>query len=212
MPSLQDLLSARKQLKTTEITKTLPNGEVIVEKKNAEGEYEEEKPETSKISNKRRKKVEYLKRCGFVIDLEPDLTIGKAMEGLTFGSQDVAADLDILKNEKITHILNVGTGIPNHFPNKFKYLKIDILDLPETQIADYFDDIFSWIDNARKENGIVFAHCNAGISRSATIVCAYLMKTLKLKAHEAMEQCRKTRDIRPNSGFMKQLVEYESKI
>lgn len=101
--------------------------------------------------------VEYLQRRGFIVDLEPDLVVGEALPRVFFGSQDVAADISILQNHKITHIINVGTGIPNHFPKKFEYLQIDILDLPETRIIDYFDRVFEFIDkvvNSEKEQNV----------------------------------------------------------
>ncbi|CCD73846.1 Dual specificity protein phosphatase 19 [Caenorhabditis elegans] len=218
MPNLDELLKIKNRLKATEITTTLPSGEVRVEKRGKNGEYEEIQDSgedlvdktTENISNRRRKKVEYLQRRGFIVDLEPDLVVGEALPDLLFGSQDVAADLPILENRKITHIVNVGTGIPNHFPKKFEYLQIDILDLPETRIIDYFERVFEFIDKVRQNEGIVFIHCNAGISRSATFVVAYLMKNLKISCREAMDKCRETRSIRPNTGFAQQLKEYEA--
>uniref|UniRef100_A0A8R1ED25 Uncharacterized protein n=2 Tax=Caenorhabditis japonica TaxID=281687 RepID=A0A8R1ED25_CAEJA len=112
MPNLDELLKIKNRLKATEITTTLPSGEVRVEKRGANGDYEQiqsDEPDdpTQTVSNRRRKKVEYLQRRGFIVDLEPDLVVGKALPGLFFGSQDVAADLSILEDYKITHIVNV---------------------------------------------------------------------------------------------------------
>lgn len=53
-------------------------------------------------------------------------------------------------------------------------------------------------------------HSAAGISRSSTIVIAYLMTVSKLTAEEALcvvRHCRKIAN--PNYGFVKQLKEYE---
>lgn len=57
---------------------------------------------------------------GFVVDSKPDLQValvdgapapGDGGSGaLYLGSQDVAADLDLLKGSGITHVLNVGVG------------------------------------------------------------------------------------------------------
>lgn len=49
-----------------------------------------------------------------------------------------------------------------------------------------------------------------GISRSATIAIAYLMVKKGLRAKEAVEKIKKTRDIRPNNGFLKQLVQLDN--
>ena len=51
-----------------------------------------------------------------------------------------------------------------------------------------------------------------GISRSTTIVMAYLIATTTMTPHEALATVRSKRTIvRPNRGFMSQLQEYYSK-
>ena len=52
---------------------------------------------------------------GFCPDNSPDKVVGIATSGLLVGSQDVAHDFDLLKLHGVTHILNVGCGIPNAF-------------------------------------------------------------------------------------------------
>ena len=51
------------------------------------------------------------------------------------GSQDVAANIELLESHGVTHILNVATGVSNVFPDKFVYKTVEILDLPETEIT-----------------------------------------------------------------------------
>jgi len=61
-----------------------------------------------------------------------------------------------------------------------------------------------------QEENRVLVHCLAGMSRSATIVIAYLLATTPMTAKEATEFVRsKRRVIRPNYGFTKQLEQYE---
>ena len=49
-------------------------------------------------------------------------------------------------------------------------------------------------------------HCVAGVSRSASIVCAYLMVHEGLSLEEARKLCKKQRPCtRPNESFLKQL-------
>ena len=51
-----------------------------------------------------------------------------------------------------------------------------------------------------------------GISRSTTVVMAYLIATTKMTPHEVLATVRSKRTIvRPNRGFMSQLQEYYSK-
>ena len=56
-------------------------------------------------------------------------------------------------------------------------------------------------------------HCEMGISRSATIVIAYLMNKRKMTLFDAYRYVLERRPvIRPNSSFMKQLKDYEKRL
>lgn len=68
-------------------------------------------------------------------------------------------------------------------------------------------------DSVRNKGGRVFVHCQAGISRSATICLAYLMRTNRVKLDEAFEFVKKRRSIiSPNFSFMGQLLQFESQV
>ncbi|KAG8761197.1 hypothetical protein FRC14_006246 [Serendipita sp. 396] len=59
---------------------------------------------------------------------------------------------------------------------------------------------------------VVLVHCLAGMSRSATLVCAYLLATTSMNTEETIEFVRsKRRIIQPNYGFQKQLKRWEAK-
>ena len=52
----------------------------------------------------------------------------------------------------------------------------------------------------------ILVHCHAGISRSASIVLYYLMRTMFLSPDETLEILRKSRPIvKPNDWYMWQL-------
>jgi len=147
---------------------------------------------------------------GFVADFKPDLQMAEIMPWLILGSQDAAHEIALLKKHSITHILNVATGIPNFFDKTFTYKKIYILDLPDVDIQKHFDECAIFIRKARDSGGRVFVHCNAGVSRSATIVIAYLMKIEQMRYTEAYTIVKGARPIiRPNEGFTKQLLQYD---
>ncbi|CAF4179134.1 unnamed protein product, partial [Adineta steineri] len=113
----------------------------------------------------------------------------------------------------ITHILNVATGIQNAFPQKYNYLNIELLDVPETNISKVFTQTNQFIEQALADHGCVLVHCNAGISRSASIVLAYLIGIHRMQYEEAYQLLRKARvNIRPNDGFVRQLNEYAAEI
>lgn len=60
--------------------------------------------------------------------------------------------------------------------------------------------------------GKVLVHCMMGLSRSATCVLAHLMIKEGLTAAEAVKQVRQNRFIKPNEGFLLQLVQLEKKL
>jgi len=56
----------------------------------------------------------------------------------------------------------------------------------------------------------VFVHCQAGVSRSATVVIAYLMKHTLMTMTDAYKYVRGRRPVvSPNLNFMGQLLEFE---
>ena len=56
-------------------------------------------------------------------------------------------------------------------------------------------------------------HCAAGVSRSATIVLAYIMRKLRVSLSEALTLLRADRPcVQPNLGFMFQLRVYQFKL
>jgi protein-tyrosine phosphatase len=62
-------------------------------------------------------------------------------------------------------------------------------------------------------NQRIIVNCARGISRSATIVIAYLMYRYKMRLDEAYELLIKLRpQVRPNSNFRYQLKLYEQEL
>jgi atypical dual specificity phosphatase len=52
-----------------------------------------------------------------------------------------------------------------------------------------------------------------GISRSAAIVCAYLIATMRMTPDEALAAVKEKRKVvRPNDGFLRQLEEYSERL
>ena len=82
---------------------------------------------------------------------------------------------------------------------------------------DESEDIFQHLPRMTKfiddASGPVLVHCEHGISRSATIVIAYLMKYCDMSSLEALIYVRKRRSvICPNEAFLRALVEWEDDI
>jgi len=83
-------------------------------------------------------------------------------------------------------------------------------DTPDENILPYIDDAIAYIDDKLSKGSRVLVHCAAGISRSASFVIAYLMKTNKWTFERSIDYVQRKRPIiKPNTGFIKQLQQYE---
>ena len=100
---------------------------------------------------------------------------------------------------------------------KIKYFNVTVLDVPSNadKIKTYFNNAIEFIDDALNENSMnkVLVHCTAGISRSTTIVIAYLMKIYGIGYDDAYKYVQSKRSIvKPNAGFVEKLKEFEKEL
>lgn len=129
--------------------------------------------------------------------------------GLYLGSWQTESDSTCLKLHGITHILQVGRELfPSH-ADVFVYKHIPVYDMEAQDIVVHLRDCFNCIDEAREKGGIL-VHCAAGVSRSATVVIAYVMAQRCCSYDTALAVVRASRSIvNPNKGFVLQLQEWE---
>ncbi|EDO33587.1 predicted protein [Nematostella vectensis] len=137
--------------------------------------------------------------------------------GIFLGPYSAAmkSKLEHLKSQGITHIVCIRQNIeanfvkPN-FPNDFLYLVLDVADTTTENIIRYFPQVKAFVDDCVSKGGKVLVHGNAGISRSAALMIAYIMETYGLAYREAFLFVQQRRFcINPNEGFTQQLMEYE---
>ncbi|KAM3606798.1 uncharacterized protein V6R79_023380 [Siganus canaliculatus] len=178
---------------------TTVTGRKLLERRSDGGEGEEQVEELEEGNG-----------CGFVEDKSLDLQVGVVRPFLLLASQDAAHDIDTLQRYKVSHVLNVAYGVANLFPDRFEYKTLQILDLPDTDITSYLGECSGFIDQARAQNGVVLVHCNAGVSRSSSVLIGYLMLREGLSFDAAYDQVKQARpSVRPNPGFHQQLQSYK---
>ncbi|KAI0306086.1 protein-tyrosine phosphatase-like protein [Multifurca ochricompacta] len=116
----------------------------------------------------------------------------------------------------ITHVVSVIEHPPK-FPQThlLRTLHIPLSDSSDQDILIHLPATTSFIRDALAESpdSRVLVHCLMGISRSATVVCAYLVATMELTPHEALAAVRAKRGIvSPNMGFLRQLEDYARQV
>ncbi|KAG7476668.1 hypothetical protein MATL_G00085400 [Megalops atlanticus] len=132
---------------------------------------------------------------------------------LFLGSAYHASKKDMLDGMGISALLNVSSNCPNHFEGMYQYKCIPVEDNHKEDISSWFIEAIEYIDSVKDSNGRVLVHCQAGISRSATICLAYLMKRKRVRLEEAFEFVKQRRSIiSPNFSFMGQLLQFESQV
>jgi len=130
---------------------------------------------------------------------------------LFIGNQRDAASRERLTELGVTHILNVTAHLPLHFENDgITYLRLPASDSGSQNLKQYFSEAISFIENAKASKGKVLVHCQAGVSRSPTIVAAYLIARSSKTLCETFSFLKDRRPIvAPNINFMGQLLEFE---
>ena len=118
-----------------------------------------------------------------------------------------------MKQLGIKKIVVAGAELAPHYPNQFAYLHLQVKDSLKEDLSLHFDRVCDFIDEGILNDEGVFVHCAFGVSRSPTLVIAFLMKKLKIGYREAYGLVRRKRpEIKPNPAFEQQLKSWEASI
>ncbi|XP_025043943.1 dual specificity protein phosphatase 15 isoform X1 [Pelodiscus sinensis] len=132
----------------------------------------------------------------------------QVLPGLYLGNFIDAKDVEQLSRNKITHIISIHES-PQPLLQEITYLLIPLQDTPEANIKKHFKACIRFIHCCRLHGGNCLVHCLAGISRSTTLVIAYVMAVTELSWQEVLQAVRAVRPIaNPNPGFKQQLEEF----
>ena len=135
---------------------------------------------------------------------------------LYISSYNATKNLELLEKNKITHIINCAADFcENVFEqeNKFTYLSFYLKDHVLENIECIFYECIKFIESVKEKGGRVLVHCIQGISRSVSIVMAYIIFTKKVSYDKAFNLVQSKREISsPNFGFSIQLQNFYTRL
>ncbi|MEO0325323.1 MAG: dual specificity protein phosphatase [Myxococcota bacterium] len=133
---------------------------------------------------------------------------------LAVGARPLPEERGALRAEGTTHVCSCLEG--HVFPKvgflgrDFETLQLPLRDAMDEDVARFFPDFFAFAREAAQGGGRLLVHCEAGVSRSATLAIAQLMETGRLSFFTAFERVRAKRPgVLPNLGFASQLQRFE---
>ncbi|KAF9898371.1 Dual specificity protein phosphatase 1 [Lobosporangium transversale] len=146
---------------------------------------------------------------------------------LYLGAEHNAVDVKVLSRLGITAVLNVAIEISNASQQQYQLSSKNMDRIVKTaqgrsihyknlswthhqrDLQSEFPLAFAFIEEIKNMGGKVLIHCQLGVSRSASLVIAYVMKTLQMNLTDAYDFV-KTRSsvVSPNMSLMYQLAEF----
>ena len=129
----------------------------------------------------------------------------------------------------ITHVLNaakgekqsqVATSQAFYDDVNIRFMGCALMDVGSARIETYLAQAAAFISQAIDTNanadaeprGRILIHCLVGVSRSASLLVAYLIKYKAMRLEDALRLCLAKRFIWPNSGFLLKLMRFEAAV
>ena len=158
----------------------------------------------------------------------PSRRFNEVYPGLVVGEGTNALIHPILRDLKITHVLNCAspsaddmvtlTSRQVEYPEEYEVaFNITVHGLPihdegSYQVGPLFQDGADFIEDVLANGGRVYVNSFTGSSRAGTIVVGYFMIKHGLSASDALHLVRLGREVRPEKGFLKQLCDLEAQL
>lgn len=150
-----------------------------------------------------------IKAVGNIHEIVPNLFLGNMW----------STDPNVLNQHGIQVVLNVSSAETDVNKGRYKldsHLILKIDDNPrasETMLKEIIPKAMRYIDTylhpSAPSKKRILVHCVAGVSRSATVVAAWLMKTYGMDRDKVLKLMKSRRSIvNPNHGFMRVLTDW----
>ena len=135
------------------------------------------------------------------------------IENLWLGPVGAAQEPAMLRSNRIGAIVSVMSEPPQIDSSQFDLYHCALRDDGNDSMFEKFETCNEFIASAVGRDVGVLIHCSSGISRSATVMIAFLMAHKKWNLLTAMTRVKAQRPwILPNQQFFDDLVRYEAKL
>ncbi|KAJ3533312.1 hypothetical protein NMY22_g7384 [Coprinellus aureogranulatus] len=137
--------------------------------------------------------------------IDSTLTMNEIVPNLWLGDLLSALNTKMLREKGVRSVLSVMRGRVTVHETFIRH-QVALDDLEDEDILVHMGPCIKFIEKELAKGHGVLVHCQAGVSRSATILTAYLMSTQNLTPTAALSLVRTKRPfIGPNPGFLAQL-------
>lgn len=139
-----------------------------------------------------------------------EIQLFEVYPGIFMGPFQSAFKTRELIEQGVTHVLNVTCK--SYTPRKkyFKYMDVQLHDLPREDAKRHFRATNRFIAECLAEGGKLLVQSVEGKSRAPTFILAYMINNDKMKLRDCLAHLRQyVGEVEPNEGFMSQLAQYD---
>lgn len=181
-----------------------PEDGAVVGEDGAKTDAKREKPKRGPLKDKRMRSI-----------------IDEDLDWIWIGDAEDARNKEALQKNNVRYVLNCTPlrqdgGVLNFHEKDpfFSYCRVAMGDNATEKLSKRIEASWDFMERARiREDGGILVHCQQGVSRSVSMVIAYLMKYYRKTFDEAMALAKTARkQACPNEGFTNQLRELEDEL
>eukprot|EP00928_Gymnodinium_smaydae_P087555 TRINITY_DN71806_c0_g1_i1.p1 TRINITY_DN71806_c0_g1~~TRINITY_DN71806_c0_g1_i1.p1 ORF type:complete len:241 (+),score=28.75 TRINITY_DN71806_c0_g1_i1:93-815(+) len=144
-------------------------------------------------------KTQQHKRIGGMVEV---------IRGLYIGNKQAAGDRELLRRKGVVAICAVGAR--TMFNDDLVYHHVSIEDNGNESMMPHFSDACTFI-HVQRRRGAILVHCKGGVSRSPTMLIAYLMRHEQLSLADATQIVKLAWPAaKPREIFLQDLQVFES--
>ncbi|ELP89292.1 dual specificity protein phosphatase, putative [Entamoeba invadens IP1] len=139
-------------------------------------------------------------------------TVTEILPNIYLSSRHAAEDPNTYKLNGITAVLSLTTNLTK-YPQNIKTKHFHVQDSFFFLLDQVLTESLCWLIEMVNSGHKVLVHCEVGVSRSASVVLAYLMMVNHWTLKQSFLFCKAKRSVVcPNPGFIIQLYQFQIKM